>query len=222
MRDACWNAIGVHGDATCPELPRHVHCRNCGVYSSAAVALFDRESSADDVATWTKHFARPKAIQHPDTQSFVIFRLGQEWLALPAGTVDEVLDERPVHGLPHRRGGALLGLVNVRGELVVCVSLNQLLNSGPSLASRSPRSQSSNAAWQRLLVIRRGQVRAVFAADEVHGMHRCDRRDLSDLPATIAKCGTTHAAALLTWGERSVGVIDLDRLFSALERSLHE
>jgi hypothetical protein len=53
-------------------------------------------------------------------------------------------------------------------------------------------------------------------------MHRCDRRDLTDVPATIAKCGTTHAASLLTWGEHPVGVLDVERLFSALERSLRE
>ena len=221
MREACWKTIGVQGDSTCPELPRHVHCRNCRVYSSAAVALFDRESSADDVRTWTRHFSQPKSITDPDTQSLVIFRLGQEWLALPARTVEEVLDQRTVHGLPHRRNGILLGLVNVRGELVVCVSLSRLLNSG-SLPSPAPRAQGANTAWKRLLVVRRGAVRAVFAADEVHGMHRCDRRDLNDLPATIAKCGRTHAVALLTWGERSVGVLDVERVFGALERSLHE
>jgi len=222
VQQACWKTIGVHGDSTCPELSQHVHCRNCGVYSTAAVALFDRESSAEDVTIWTRHFSRPKAVTDSDTQSLVIFRLGQEWLALPARTVEEVLDQRTVHGLPHRRGGALLGVVNVRGELVVYVSLSRLLNSEASLTARAARSQGGNTTWQRLLVIRRGHVRAVFAADEVHGMHRCDRRDLTDPPATIAKCETTHAAALLTWNERSVGVLDVDRVFAALERSLHE
>ena len=32
----CWNRIGVRGDASCPELEQHVHCRNCPVYSAAA------------------------------------------------------------------------------------------------------------------------------------------------------------------------------------------
>src|SRR4029077_5730556 len=27
--DDCWNRIGVRGDASCPELKHHVHCRNC-------------------------------------------------------------------------------------------------------------------------------------------------------------------------------------------------
>jgi chemotaxis-related protein WspD len=222
MQQQCWNAIGVHGDGTCPELPTHVHCRNCGVYASAAVTLFDRDSSPGDIAAWTSHFAEPKAVTDADTHSLVIFRLGGEWLALPAATVEEVLDERPVHSLPHRRGAALLGLVNVRGELVVCVSLSRVINAGTSPTDRAARSREWTTTWQRLLVVRRGRIRAVFPADEVHGMHRCPRRELRDLPATLTKCDTAHAAALLTWGERSVGVLDVDRTFAALERTLHE
>ena len=34
----CWNKIGVRGDGSCPELARHVHCRNCPVYSASAAA----------------------------------------------------------------------------------------------------------------------------------------------------------------------------------------
>ena len=36
----CWNKIGVRGDASCAELERHIHCRNCPTYSAAAVRLF--------------------------------------------------------------------------------------------------------------------------------------------------------------------------------------
>jgi len=34
--NACWTTIGVRGDASCPELKQHVHCRNCPVYSAGA------------------------------------------------------------------------------------------------------------------------------------------------------------------------------------------
>ncbi len=36
--DDCWNRIGVRGDGSCPELKRHIHCRNCPVYSAAAAS----------------------------------------------------------------------------------------------------------------------------------------------------------------------------------------
>ena len=45
--NACWDRIGVQGDASCPELKQHVHCRNCPVYSAGAMQLLDREMAAD-------------------------------------------------------------------------------------------------------------------------------------------------------------------------------
>ena len=53
----------------------------------------------------------------------MIFRVGTEWLALPAAAIQEVSNLRPVHRVPHRTSGVLLGVVNVRGELLICVSL---------------------------------------------------------------------------------------------------
>jgi len=217
MHDSCWNSIGVHGDGSCPELAVHVHCRNCPVYSAAALTLLDRDPPAADIADWTSHFARPKTVEGQDTQSVVIFRIGSEWLALPAPVVDEVADLRPVHSLPHRRGGTLLGLANVRGELLVCVSLVRLLNLERAQASTQ---LSHVTALPRLLVIRRGDVRAVCPTDEVHGMHRCHHRDLLDLPTSVAKTATRHATAVLSWRGQSVGLLDAERLFATLERSL--
>jgi chemotaxis-related protein WspD len=221
VRDACWTTIGVQGDSSCPELPRYVHCRNCVVYSSAAATLLDRESSSVDVSAWTSHFSKPKTLQDDDIQSVMIFRISDEWLALPASSVEEVADERPVHRLPHRRDGAVLGLVNIRGELLVCVSLGRLLDTAHSPVSSRPVDQQNPAPQRpRLLVIRRGDSRVAFPTDEVHGMHRCAPRDLTDLPATVAKSGARHASAILNWAQRSVGLLDVERVFHALERSL--
>ena len=47
------------------------------------------------------HLARPKQVKELDTQSIVIFRVGSEWLALPATCVTEVANLRPIHSLPH-------------------------------------------------------------------------------------------------------------------------
>jgi chemotaxis-related protein WspD len=217
MHDSCWNTIGVRGDGSCPELATHVHCRNCPVYSAAALTLLDRAPAAADIAEWTTHFARTKGVAEHDIQSVVIFRIGNEWLALPAPVVEEVADLRAVHSLPHRRGNSVLGLTNVRGELLVCVSLSRLLNLEPISTSPLP---AQVTALPRFLVIRRGEVRAVCPTDEVHGMHRCRHRDLLDVPTTVAKTTNRHTAAVLPWRGQSVGLLDAERLFATLERSL--
>src|SRR5262245_53190282 len=125
--DDCWNRIGVRGDKSCAELPRHIHCRNCPVYSHAARSLLDANSPPDYVEFWTEQLARPVEQTQSDAQSLIVFRLGDECLALPTKVCVEVAELRPIHSLPHRRNQSVLGLVNVRGELLPCVSMAAIL-----------------------------------------------------------------------------------------------
>ena len=100
----CWNAIGVRGDGSCPELKQHVHCRNCPVYAAAAVELLRKPAPDGYMAEWTSHLAEPKQLVERDSESALIFRVGVEWLALPTAVVKEVANLKSVHSLPHRRG----------------------------------------------------------------------------------------------------------------------
>ena len=59
--------------------------------------------------------------------SVLIFRLGVEWLAFRTQTIAEVTTPRPVHRVPHRSNEVLLGLVNLQGQVQLCVSLHGLL-----------------------------------------------------------------------------------------------
>jgi chemotaxis-related protein WspD len=74
--------------------------------------------------------------------------------------------------------------------------------------------------YQRLLVIRRDDVRVVCPVDEVHGIHHVQPRELKDVPTTVAKATVTYSTALLSWRERSVGVLDDQLVFYSLKRSL--
>jgi chemotaxis-related protein WspD len=213
----CWTSIGIYGDATCPELRQHVHCRNCPVYSAAATRVLDGDAPADYVAGWTSHIAQPKPLEERDTQSVVIFRVGSEWFALPTARVTEVVNVLPIHSLPHRTGGIILGLASVRGELLICIALGQLLRLEVAVA---PPPIGSGSGHRRLLVIRRDHVRAVCPVDEVHGIHRFHPRELKDAPSTVARAATTYSRALLPWRERSVGLLDDERLFDTVMRSV--
>ena len=214
MAGDCWNSIGVRGDRSCPELAHHVHCHHCPTFGAAAQALLDRAPAEADVAAWTLHYRKPQEAQVRETQSAIIFRVGAEWLALPTGAVSEVADVRPVHSLPHRRGGALLGVANIRGELLVCVSLAKLLGVNAETTT------AGKPGTERLLVLRRGAMRAIGVADEVHGISRIASADLQALPTTVAKADNRHTRAVLRWEGRSVGLIDEAALFAAVQRSL--
>jgi chemotaxis-related protein WspD len=212
---ACWNKIGVQGDATCPELAKVVHCRNCPVHSHAALQLLDRPLLPNCRREWTEHFAQPKKTAAPVTASALVFRIRAEWLALPTQAFQEVAEHRPVHTLPHRRQNAVLGLVNIRGELLVCVSLARLLG-----LERTPPGHKPRQVYERLLVANWHGNRLVFPADEVRGIHRFQRSELKEPPAILAKSNLSYTQGLLPWQGRTVGFLDADQLFSSLNRSL--
>ena len=114
--DACWNRIGVRGDRSCPELAKVTHCHNCPVFAAAGRRFLDAPSPPDYIDEWTVRLAAPDDGAAQEEFSALVFRLGDEWLALPVGVLVEVTRPRPPHRIPHR-GGLLAGVVNIRGEL---------------------------------------------------------------------------------------------------------
>ena len=212
---ACWNQIGVHGSGSCPELQKFIRCQNCPVYSNAAVQLLDRPLLPQYRHQWTEHFAQPKQLAAPAKASALVFRISAEWLAVRTQAFQEVAEHRPVHSLPHRQRGIVLGLVNIRGELLICVSLGHLLG-----LEHAPSGQTVRRTYDRLLVIGWDGNRLVFPADEVRGIHRFQMSEVKEPPATLAKSDSSYTQGLLSWSGRTVGLLDADRLFSSLNRSL--
>ena len=211
----CWNQIGVGGSQTCRELSRYVHCHNCPVYSAAAARLLDRPLSAEDRRAWTEHYAQAKRLSAPAKTSALLFRLGAEWLALPTVAFQEIAERRVLHSLPHRRLGIVLGLVNMRGELLLCASLARLLGleSGPPVTHR-------RGVFDRLLVADWNGQRFAFPVDEVHGVHRFHRADLREPPTPATRSGLTCASGVFPWRNFAVGFLDADAVFAALNRNL--
>jgi chemotaxis-related protein WspD len=213
--EACWNEIGVQGDGSCAKLPEVIHCRNCPEYSKAGARLLDRPLLPEYRRAWTEHFAQKKALAAPAKTSALLFRINAEWLALPTQAFQEVAERRPVHSLPHRRQGIVLGLVNVRGELLICVSLGHLLG-----LHQAPLREARRPLYERLLVTNWAGRRFVFPADEVRGIHRFQAPELMEPPATLAKSKLSYTRGILQWQGQAVGLLDADLLISALNRSL--
>lgn len=215
--DDCWNRIGVRGDSSCPELEQHIHCRNCPVYATAAVDRLDADLPADHLARWSSHVAQVKPVVEIDRQAVVVFRIGDEWLALPSLLFKEIATRGVIHSVPHRRNGVVLGLTNIRGELLACVSLREVLSLPAAKAGK--RDQHQTAAG-RFMVIQREGNRVVCPVDEMHGILRFHRRQQLPVPATLAKATATYTLALLPWQEKTVGLLDDQLLFYTLDRSL--
>jgi chemotaxis-related protein WspD len=211
--DDCWNRIGVNGDRTCPELEEHVHCRNCPVFARAARGFFDRRAPEGYLAEWSELLGRPAEGGAVDDSALLVFRLGGEWLALALSVVAEVTAPRPVHRVPHRTNRVFSGLVSLRGQLQLCVSLHGLLDVAPSDPGDDP------SANPRLVVIRKDSETWAFPAEEVSGVHRVARDRLQKVPSTLANLSGSFCRAVFAWGEgRSVDILDEPRVFESLRR----
>lgn len=214
-REACWQSIGVYGSGSCRELQKFIHCRNCPVYSHSALRLLDRPLPPLYRAEWTEHFASEQRLAPPVKTSAVLFRINAEWLALPTRAFQEVAERRRTHSLPHQRQGIVVGLVNIRGELLICISLGRLLG-----LEKSSSPQTIRTTYDRLLVANWEGSRLVFPVDEVHGTHKFESSEVREPPATVAKSRPSYTHGVFMWQQKPVGLLDPTLLFPALNRSL--
>ena len=213
--DACWNRIGVLGDRSCNDLAQHVHCRNCPTYSRAGMLLLNRELPEDYRLKWAAHFAIAKPDAALADVSVTVFRIGAEWLALDTGFLQEVTERRPMHSIPHRREGVILGLANVRGELLLCVSLVRLLGLGYNVTHERLREEH-----RRLIVVQADAQRYAFPVDDVQDVLRFHRAEAKPPPASVGRAQHSFTRGVLRWRERTVGWLDTKALFLHLNRNL--
>ena len=178
--------------------------------------LLDREAPADYRRDWTIRISQSENATAGASVSALVFRLGEEWLCLPTHVLQEVVRSFTIRSIPHRRGGTLLGLVNVRGELLLCVSLGGLL--GTNQRSADPRHGPGDT--ERLLVLRHQDLHLAFPVDEVVGVHRYRPEEMLEAPATVARDGNGYTQSLFALEGRTVGCLDVDAVLAALERSL--
>lgn len=211
----CWNSIGVEGDGSCPQLREVIHCRNCPVYSNAGLQLLERALPPGYRRERTEYFSIQRKAATGSKISVVIFRVGPEWLALPTQAFQEVAEPRPVHSIPHRRHGVLLGLVNIRGELLLCVSMGRLLGVDHNAALEKLRTYHD-----RLLVVAWDGNRLVFPADEVHGIHRFHAEEAAPPAMTPGNRRAGFTQGVFSWQDKLVGWLEPESLFSTLNRSV--
>ena len=204
--DDCWNRIGVNGDQSCPELAQVVHCRNCPVYAGAAQRNLQRPIDDAYRAEWAAHFRQPAVDTASADQAALVFRLGREWLALPAASIDAIAPVAASHKLPHR---AKAGLLGIDGAEAVDAA-------------------AGRHVFARLLVMQYEGQRFAMRVADLHGIARYRQADLAAPPATVNKglerlvLGVLSIDEAKATGARAlrVGVLDAALLGHQLTRLL--
>jgi len=212
----CWKRIGVWGEEEprCPILQQVIHCRNCEVFTRAGRNLLERTLPGNYGEEWAQVFAEKKQEELPGTVSVLIFRIARQWFALPAQLLEEVITPQPLHTLPHRDKSILMGVINVHGEVQLCVSLRHVLD----LEDETAENQQSQ--YKRMIVVNNENNRWVFPVDEIHGIHRVHPKTFENVPVTVAKSKTALTRHLFKWEKRAVALLDDELLLYKLTRSV--
>ena len=224
----CWNQIGVMGDRTCGELKTVIHCRNCKVYSAAGRSLLERNAPPEYLKEWTDILSEASTnqagagegtlVRATDTLSVIIFRLGNERLALPVNILQEVTTPYPIHTVPHRRNSVFLGLINIRGETLLCISLRNLL--GLEAISEPAADFTNTINPQRMIVAGKNENKWVFPVDEVYGTYRFHLNEFKDAPVVISKASEAYTKGVITWQGKKINFLDSEQLFYTLSHKV--
>ncbi|MFQ5344865.1 MAG: chemotaxis protein CheW [Mariprofundus sp.] len=210
---SCWKQIGVWGDKSCPELAQCLHCYHCDVYVHAGRRLFDRKPPDDYVRAWKEQLASPKEERLSGCISVLVFRVGQEWFAMRAGLVNEVLELHPVHSIPHHQTGILRGLINVHGELQLCVSIEKFL---AVELDDSIGQEHDSKVMPRMLLVSNGAESLAFEVSEVACVYACHPDLLEDVPTTLPRERVPLLKGLLHWQQHHVAVLNGNMLLEKL------
>lgn len=214
---SCWKEKGIFGDGSCPELPRLIHCRRCPIYAAAGRQHLDQDLPAGYLEERTQVMALPKETARLGTLSVLAFRLCGERFALKTIFFQEAAEPSPVHTLPLKANRIFRGLANVNGELLLCLSIADLLELTPE-----PAHDAAAVVYERMLVVGREGLRFVFPVEQILGVHRVAPEDLGEVPATLSGSARSLTRGIFLLNGSHVGLLDEERLFPAMTRSLNQ
>lgn len=217
--ESCWNSIGVWGRALprCPKLEEFIHCQNCDVFHEASLKAYEKELPDDYRQEWTELLAGHKEMAVTDAKSVIVFRLGEEWVAIAAGLCKEISRMMKVHRLPHNKNHILKGVVNNGGEIRICFSLGSLL--GIEKAGEVSN-DGTMAIYARMIVMEVSGRSYVFPVSEIKGLFHYREADRASLPNTASSSSASYMSGVIKWNDKTVGCLDEELLSAHLERSI--
>ena len=216
--DDCWNTIGVwrSGETKCEKLNDVIHCYNCEVYSNTGRSLLNRTTPEGYDDEWADVLASEKSAKSMNTISAVMFRLGAEWLSLPVNMINEITLLRNIYDIPHNQNKKIRGMVNIRGELIICMSLGYLLGVEKPEDDLIDEERPIN----RLIMIRESNGHIVFPVSEIDGIIHYDPEKLSSAPDTVKNSKLNFIHGVTSVNNKTIGCIDHTTLLESIASTL--
>lgn len=214
----CWEVRGVEGDLSCEHLSSLDHCRHCDIYQNAARQLFSHEGSSAYQEELAQKLSDEPTQDHQQRIRVLPFRLQQIWLAFSASIFVRVAPLTKVHPIPWRNSEVLRGLVNMGGELLLCMDLGATL--GFDVLSNDFFSSTA-----RLLTVQQQGKQWVFPVDEVGEIEEISAVATAipsglDLPGVLANLARGQANEIRKYSTDVIW-LDEERLFALLNTLIH-
>jgi len=207
----CWNKIGVWrtNDEICPTLSNVIHCRNCKTYVDSGLSLLNISYSNDYCSNNTKIYKQKAESKTNEKVSVIIFRSQKNWFALKTSIFTEIDNNKTVHSIPHNKNHFIKGLVNIRGELELCISLS-------SLISQTHKHTDSPTNKVKLIIIKLDSGKYAFKPEEILGVHSINNNEIKSAANIITGDRDHLVSGSFDFNEKHIGLIDEGLLNSKL------
>jgi len=216
-QEFCGNLIGIWAaDApSCPRLKELIHCRNCEVFKDRAKDLLATLPPEGYLEDWKDILSGAKEAEADLSETVIIFRLGDEWLALPAAVIKEVTKPAPIHRIPHKSDQFLQGVVNIKGNLELCFSLAAII-----WHPQPPPANTATSLFGTRYIVLHREGNWVFPVDEIIDIRRYHCDNEVSLPLAVTEAKISYLKSAFRIRDRVVGLIDDELLLSFLRRRL--
>lgn len=144
-----------------------------------------------------------------ETEALLLFRLGEEWYAFPIDGVREIYNEYLVTRIP-RVPEFILGVVNVRGEIVSVTDLGTMIRV-PSRTQLDINSDLPSA----IIISKDGCVTAVVV-DEIGDILEVPRDAVEPALSTLNKAQAEFVAGSVYIDDRLIGIVNMDKVLEPI------
>lgn len=142
--------------------------------------------------------------ESPFRSDHLIFRISNEFFALPASSLRQILEPPPIVVVPNTPA-SLLGVINLRGEILGVLDLRVHFSLGVA----------GTADEERLLVLKQDRRSVAVVADAVHSIESFDATQLEPVPLDLPDLHRRTFLGQIPMPEGfSVSVIDPASIFN--------
>lgn len=180
--------------------------------------LLDRPHPAGYTEEWIQSLKLPFSEEITQIDPLLVFRIKNEWLALPCHSIKEVTHSAFIHTLPHTKSDVLLGITNVQGELLIAISMQNLLGI-PNLDSSSSSFLYSEYPGNIVFGIQKNIF--VFPADEIYGLTHVKLDTIKPVPINVSKSLKNFFSGIFILPDDtlSVGLLDDKLIINSLNEN---